>query len=802
MPKPKFLIVAEQSSVFKLYELLLNDYFSTVKTLLINDYDFIEEIDFNQVNIILIDLSGKKYLSTLNELSKKNLKGVKIILITPYDLNFFSQVLNNTMFFNLILSKPVDISRLQFFMKNECEKIEKRSILEKKNNILAKVVDLHPARIAVYTIDGVLFYSNTSYLQAYDLTLNHIDNLFFDDISQCNIGFATIKDKLQITNTFITQREENNRWFESTFYIISNEFIIHSCIDITAQKQKELQLEQSAIFFENSNEGIIITDSKAKIVSTNRAFSKITGYRQNEVIGKKTSILNSGIHDKNFFENMWESLKNHSTWQGEIWNKRKNGEIYPVWLSIAKALNPKYNEEFYIAIFTDISFLKEADKKIHFYANHDVLTKLANRVQFESHLKSTIESCKRRNSKIALFFVDLDKFKDVNDTYGHTVGDEMLKTVAKRLEQSIRKEDFIARLGGDEFVLIIKDVKNSEDIITLACKLNENIKEPITLDDKVFFMTLSIGISIFPDHGKDSEDLIKNSDAAMYVVKENGRNGYRLYSQDMTDKISLKVTIQNELKKAISKDEFEMYYQSVVDIKSNQIIGAEALVRWNHKNRGTLTPIHFINYIDEGGMSVEFGELVFKKVLHDIQIINSKLQNQDFKIAINIAPEYFFKSTFVDDVISYCKDFSINSKQIELELLETNIMKNSEISQKKIEKLHENGFDISIDDFGTGYSSLSYLKNFKVNKLKIDQSFIRDFLEDNSDKAIVQAIINLANIFNLKVQAEGIETKEHEKLLETLNCNLAQGYFYNKPMSLNKFIDLVINHPIKNSLND
>ena len=420
------------------------------------------------------------------------------------------------------------------------------------------------------------------------------------------------------------------------------------------------------------------------------------------------------------------------------------------------------------------------------------MTKLANRVQFESHLKSTIESCKRRNSKIALFFVDLDKFKDVNDTYGHTVGDEMLKTVAKRLEQSIRKEDFIARLGGDEFVLIIKDVKNSEDMITLACKLNENIKEPITLDDKVFFMTLSIGISIFPEDGKDSEDLIKHSDAAMYEVKENGRNGYRLYSQDMTDKISLKVTIQNELKIAISKDEFEMYYQSVVDIKSNQIIGAEALVRWNHKNRGILTPIHFINYIDEGEMSVEFGELVFKKVLHDIQIINSKLQNQDFKIAINIAPEYFFKYTFVDDVISYCKDFSINSKQIELELLETNIMKNSEISQKKIEKLHENGFDISIDDFGTGYSSLSYLKNFKVNKLKIDQSFIRDFLENSSDKAIVEAIINLANIFNLKVQAEGVETKEHEKLLETLNCNLAQGYFYNKPMSLNKFIDLVI----------
>lgn len=792
MPKPKFLIVSEQKSVFKLYELLFKDYFSDVKNLLIEEYDFIETIDFNQFNIILIDLSGKKYISSLNELTKKNTKNSKIILVTPYDLNYFSLTLDDTLFFNLILSKPVDVQKLKNFIKNESEKLEKRNILEKKNNILAKVVDLHPAKIAVYDMNGVLFYANSNYLESNNLTLHHIDKLTFDEISQCNIGFKNIKEKLQITNSFINQKEENNRWFESTFYIISNEFIIHNCIDITAQKQKELQLEQSAIFFENSNEGIIITDSKGKIVSINKSFSKITGYRKDEVIGKSPSILNSGIHDKQFYEGMWESLKNNSAWQGEIWNKRKNGEIYPEWLSIAKAVNPKYNEEFYIAIFTDITSLKEADRKLHFYANHDILTKLANRVQFESHLKSTIESCKRRNSKIALFFVDLDKFKDVNDTYGHTVGDEMLKTVAKRLEQSIRKEDFIARLGGDEFVLIIKDVKNDEDMLNLAHKINENIKEPIVITDKVFFMSLSIGISIFPDHGKDSEDLIKHSDAAMYEVKENGRNGYRLYNQNMTDKISLKVTIQNELKIAIAKDEFEMYYQAVVDVQTKKIVGAEALVRWNHKKRGVLTPIHFINFIDEGGMSVEFGELVFRKVLNDIQIINSKLKQQNFKISINISPEHFFKYTFVEDIESFCNDFSIDSKQIELEMLETNIMKNSEISQKKIEILHKKGFNIALDDFGTGYSSLSYLKNFKVNKLKIDQSFIRDFLEDNNDKAIVQAIINLANIFNLKVQAEGVETKDHEKLLETLKCNLAQGYFYNKPIPLIKFLDFVI----------
>lgn len=792
MQKPKFLIVSEQLSVFKLYELLFKDYFISVKCLLIEDNDFIETIDFNQFDIILIDLNGKKYMSSLNELTKKNTKNSKIVLITPYDLSYFSLILDDTLFFNLILSKPIDVLKLQNFIKNESEKLEKRNILQQKNTVLAKVVDLHPARIAVYDMNGVLFYANSSYLEANNLSINHFDKLVFDDISQCNLGFKNIKEKLQITNSFVVQKEENKHWFESTFYIISNEFIIHNCINITSQKQKELQLEQSAIFFENSNEGIIITDSKGKIISINKAFSRITGYRKDEVIGKTPSILNSGIHDKEFYENMWRSLKNNSAWQSEIWNKRKNGEIYPEWLSIAKAVNPKYNEEFYIAIFTDITSLKEADRKLHFYANHDVLTKLANRVQFESHLKSTIESSKRRNTKIALLFVDLDKFKDVNDTYGHTVGDEMLKTVARRLEQSIRKEDFIARLGGDEFVLIIKDVKDNESMLNLANKLNENIKEPIVISDKVFFMSLSIGISVFPDHGKDSEDLIKHSDAAMYEVKENGRNGYRLYNQDMTDKISLKVTIQNELKIAIQKDEFEMYYQAVVDVQTKRIVGAEALVRWNHKKRGVLTPIHFIHYIDDGGMSVEFGELVFRKVLNDIQIINSKLKQQNFKISINISPEHFFKYTFVEDIQSYCNDFSIDSKQIELEMLETNIMKNSEISQKKIEILHEKGFNIALDDFGTGYSSLSYLKNFKVNKLKIDQSFIRDFLEDNNDKAIVQAIINLANIFNLKVQAEGVETKQHEKLLESLNCNLAQGYFYNKPMPLNNFIDFVI----------
>ena len=244
---------------------------------------------------------------------------------------------------------------------------------------------------------------------------------------------------------------------------------------------------------------------------------------------------------------------------------------------------------------------------------------------------------------------------------------------------------------------------------------------------------------------------------------------------------------------AIQKDEFEMYYQAIIDMKSEKIVGAEALVRWKHKDKGILPPLEFIKYIDAGGMSIDFGELIFKKVLKDTQTINKKLKNQNLKIAINISPEYFFKYTFVEDVLAYCKDFSIDEKQIEIELLETNIMKNSEISQEKLKQLYEKGFQIALDDFGTGYSSLSYLKDFKVNKLKIDQAFIRDFLDDNNDKAIVEAIINLAKIFNLKVQAEGVETKEHHDLIKTLDCDFAQGYFYNKPMPLRNFLDFILN---------
>lgn len=663
-------------------------------------------------------------------------------------------------------------------------------MIQEKNNILVKIIDLFPSRVAAYNREGVLVYVNRYYLDANELKLSDINHLNFAQISRCNIDFENILEKLLITSSFVVQKKQDNRWYESIFYTIEHEFIIHICTDITVQKEKEIELEQLAVFFENSSEGIIITDAKNQICSVNEAFSKITGYTKEEILGKTPSLLKSGVHDKLFYEEIWKSLHEKNLWRGEIYNKRKDGSIYPEWMSIAKILNPKYNEEYYVAIFTDITELKEKNDRLYYYANYDILTGLANRVQFEAYLRNGIANAKRNNTQLALFFVDLDKFKDINDTCGHDVGDKMIQSVASRIQDALRGDDFVARIGGDEFVIVLKEIKSHKDIAALAKKLSKVIQEPIEIEGKIFFMSLSIGIAIYPQNGVGASELIKNADTAMYAVKEHGRSGYLLYNKGMTHQVSKKLNTQNELQIAIEQEQFEMYYQAIVDLQTDKIVGAEALVRWNHPQKGVLAPVSFLAYLDDSNMVVVFGRLVIKKVFSDFFMLQKTFNNSEFIVSINISVKHFFDNSFINHLLEMCKTFGIYPRQIELAILETTIMNNTALAQKKFELLKQEGFRIAIDDFGTAYSSLSYLKNFKVDKLKIDQSFIRDFLEDNNDKAIVEAIIKLADTFGFDVQAEGVETLEHQTLLKKLNCHLAQGYFYNKPLSLNDFFKL------------
>ena len=788
-------IFSEKEHVSRGYATLLYDLSAQIDSNLIDQ----NENTFKTYDLIIIDFTTKKNRYLVDILINHYYQHAKIVVVSPYNLNEINTLLKTSECIDLFLTKPFDINRLTLFIQNHSRLIDRKMMLEAKNSILAEVVDLNPSRIAVFTSLGILFYANSHYLEANKIDISQIDLLHFNTITKCKIGFEVLMYELKNSTSFMIQREEDKRWYESYFYRLSQDYIVHNCEDITLRKKYEIQLEQSAIFFEQSSEALMISNKNGSILSVNAAFCRITGYSKEEAIGETPKLLNSGMHDAAFYHSMWNSLIYNGRWQGEIWNKRKNGEIYPEWLSISKATSPKYNEEFYISVFTDISSIKETDRKLYFYANHDPLTGLANRVQFESQLKKTIDSAKRRNDKLGILFIDLDKFKEVNDTYGHTIGDMMLKSVTKRLSDSIRSDDFISRLGGDEFVIIASNINEYEGILALASKLSEAIREPIVIDGKVFFMTLSIGIAIYPEHGENSEDLIKHADAAMYEVKENGRNGYMLYHSSFSEKLTHKVETQNELKIALDEDQFELFYQPIIDLYTNKVMGAEALVRWHHPIKGLLYPASFISFIENSELIYEFGMLICKKAFRDLATFNARIKcDEPFSLSINIATKQFFEDNFVTKLSTLAEDFSVDPHQIELEILETQVMKNPEVAQIKFHDLHDLGFELALDDFGTGYSSLSYLKNFTIDKLKVDQSFVRDLLIDENDRAIVQTIITMSKIFNMRVQAEGVESSEHEAILKSMGCELAQGYLYSKPIPLEAFVDWCENYRVTN----
>ncbi|MGM0623642.1 MAG: putative bifunctional diguanylate cyclase/phosphodiesterase [Campylobacterota bacterium] len=786
MKRLEMLVVAQKKRVLLPYEVLLGQSVDRVKSF---DFDTFLQSEKIDSDIVLIDLEDKKYLRLLDKEAVGRLQNARIILISPFSITQVQHSFSHIARLELVLSKPVSTQKLLSHIQSSIYLSKKNSLLERKNKMLVKLVELFPANIAIYSQNGVIYYANGNFLDAHALSIDAIDKKRYEDITSCNIEFDTILQKLQSTEYFTLQRQEGIQWFESTFYK-AGRFVIHYGKEITDQKNKELRLEQAAVLFENSSEGIIITDERGVVLSVNPAFSKITGYTPQEAIGQTPAILQSNKQDERFYENMWDSLIHNGFWQGEVYNKRKNGELYPQWLSISKTEYPKYKEASYIAIFSDISAIKEHDAKLHFYANHDTLTGLANRVSLQSEIELTIKDSKRKKQKFALLFIDLDKFKEVNDTFGHTLGDQMLKTVAKRIENATKKRDFLSRVGGDEFVLIAKDIKSSADVVKLAQKIKKIIDEPIVLEDNIFFMTLSVGIAIFPDHGNSSELLTKHADAAMYAVKEDTRDGYMIYDSSMTKKVSHKLNIQNELKTSIDEGRFEIYYQAVLDLQSSSYIGAEALVRWNHPQRGILAPAEFIDFVEDSPMCAKFGLMVVQKVAQDIKQLQNYLP-KDFALSINISSDHFFKEYFERTLLHICQNADVDPRNIELELLETHIMQDKQRASQKIERLKAHGFKTAIDDFGTGYSSLSYLKNFNVDKLKIDKSFIRDFLADNNDKDIVDAIIKLSKIFKLTVQAEGVESKQHHTLLQKMECDLAQGYYYNKPLPLDAFIALL-----------
>ena len=559
--------------------------------------------------------------------------------------------------------------------------------------------------------------------------------------------------------------------------------------DITERRRAEEKMRLAAKVFESAAEGIMITDAQTRIVAVNEAFTATTGYEQDEVLGKTPSLLQSGKHDAEFYRDLWKSLKETGQWKGEIWNRRKNGELYPQWLSINTVRDAKGGVGNYVGMFSDITARKQAEERLRVLAYHDPLTGLPNRALFHTLLNQALAKAQRHHRLGAVLFIDLDRFKNINDTLGHPIGDLLLKEVAARLLTCLRQSDTIARLGGDEFTILLEEVAHEQDAIIVAQKTLAVLAEPFNLAGNEVFVTASIGISLFPHDGSDVEALLKNADTALYRTKEQGRNGYTLYTAEMNATALKRMALENSLRRALERQEFLLYYQPRVALDTGHMLCIEALLRWQHPELGLVLPDQFIGLAEETGLIMPIGEWVLRTACAQTKAWQAS-GFPALRVSVNLSARQFKQPTLVDQVAGAQRDTVLAPGSLELELTESTVMQDAEDAITKLNALKRLGVHLSIDDFGTGYSSLEYLKHFPIDILKIDRSFVQGIPGDSDNGAIVRAVIAMAHSLKIKVTAEGVETAEQLGFLRAYRCDEMQGYYFGLPLPTHEFLKL------------
>ncbi len=563
----------------------------------------------------------------------------------------------------------------------------------------------------------------------------------------------------------------------------------------TLQKNEE-DLKIAAIAFE-THEAILITDIDTNIIRINQAFTRITGYTEADILGETPKILSSGKHDAFFYKTFWESINNEGKWSGEVWNRHKNGEIYPEWQTISAIRNDNGKTTHYISFFSDITEFKLAEKEIEKLAFYDPLTDLPNRRLLHERLEHELKIAARYHRAGILFFLDLDRFKYINDSLGHSVGDLLLIEAAQRLRSLLRDTDTAVRLGGDEFIILISaqdgvqsDVLEQSNVI--AEKIINEINRPFLINGHELFVSTSIGITIYTGIDETVDTLLKRADTAMYKAKEAGRNTFQFYQESMQEVADARLNIERHLRNAEAKNEFTLHYQPQLSA-SNEIVGAEALIRWNNSELGNVSPVDFIPIAEECGVIISIGYWVIETVCE--QIKGWEQQGVHIPhIAINISAKQFHQHDFVSNLIYIVYEQNIVPNKILLEITEGVFLGNLEEAIDKMNVLKQNGFSFAIDDFGTGYSSLTYLKRLPFDQLKIDQSFVRGLIDNKADAAIVKAIVVMAKSMGLNLIAEGVETYEHLAYLSGYGCHYYQGYYFSKPLTAEKMVDYIKSH--------
>ncbi|MFE8071085.1 EAL domain-containing protein [Marinobacteraceae bacterium S3BR75-40.1] len=557
--------------------------------------------------------------------------------------------------------------------------------------------------------------------------------------------------------------------------------------DITQRHQWEERLRLQGAVIENTHNGIMVTDLAGRILYVNPAFCQITGYTTQEVLGRTPRLLSSGLHDRHFYQQMWDQLLATGNWQGEITNRGKQGQLFTEWISISRVRDSQGQPTHYVSVFSDISQIKESEQKLRHLAYYDPLTDLPNRAKLLEQVGHAIEVAQRRDEHVVMMFIDLDDFKAVNDSLGHAVGDELLKLVGKRFRERLRQTDILARFGGDEFGVLLEDCRTREDAARVAQHLIDALQEPFLLHgQRAVVVGASLGIAVYPDDAGDAGGLLRCADTAAYQAKRRGRNGFVYYTEDLTHAAMQRLELENELKRALADDEFRVYYQPVFDVGSGRLTGAEALVRWEHPERGLVSPGTFIPVAEQTGLIVPLGEWVLRAVMRQIETWQAEGADPGV-IAVNVSAQQLRRGDFPAVFARCLENVAITPDAVELELTESGLLDEGGTVIQQMQSLKEQGVKLAIDDFGTGYSSLSYLKRFPVDKLKIDRSFVRDLESNESDREIAHAIIAVAKALGLKVQAEGVETDGQLALLRNLQCDTYQGFYASAPVSAEAF---------------
>lgn len=554
-----------------------------------------------------------------------------------------------------------------------------------------------------------------------------------------------------------------------------------------ARRRAEADLRLSAKVFESSVEGVLIADREARILRVNKAFTEITGYTEAEVIGQKPNILQSGRHEKDFYRGMWQSINDNGYWQGEVWNRRKNGEVFPEWLTISTVTDESGQITHLIGGFTDMSQQKQAEDRIQHLMYYDALTDLPNRILFQDRCKQAMSRARRNGKRVAYLHFDIDRFVNINDTLGHQVGDQLLQQVGQRLAGCVRQQDLVARFVGDEFGIGITDVDRDKTITDLMQTVVGAFSEPFHAKSREIFLAPSIGVAFFPDDTTDFNELARFADTALHSAKRDGGASYHLYKKSMNVDADDLLTMESALRRALGREEFQLYYQPQLSLATGEVIGVEALLRWQRKDEGMMLPGKFIPLLEETSLIIPVGEWVLAQACRDHRAWITA-GYKPMPIAVNLSARQFRDKGLLEMIRRVLAENEVAAEMIELEITESCVMEDPEDALLILQTFHDMGIRIAIDDFGTGYSSLSYLKRFPLDVLKIDQSFVADVPDDEDDAAIIDTIIAMGHRLKFSVIAEGVETEAQADFLREHGCDNVQGYFYDRPMPSTELI--------------